>query len=219
MENRDLVLLGDANFCSISCADPDYPVDLRAIANIATDFYTEESLSQLIDKPTRTELRGNNIQKSCIDHITTNAANKCTSVTVIAAGNSDHLAVSTKKLAKVKATKPDVIKKRTYKTFKPQDFLREVKYTDFSSVISEQNEHVAAQNFSRIFHNILDNHAPIRVFQSRKHYAAWVSDETKILITERNSLKLQSTTSNDPEVLRNCKKLRNKIKAGLPSEK
>ena len=176
-------------------------------------------MSQIIEKPTRTELRGNTIQTSCIDHITTNALNKCTSVSVIAAGNSDHLAVSVKKLAKAKACRPDVIKKRSYKTFKPESFLREVKYTDFSTVLSEKNENLASQKFCKIFCSILNNHAPVKVFQSRKHYAPWLSNETKQMITERNSLKLQSTISNDPQILKEYKKLRNQIKAGLPSEK
>ena len=47
-ENKDLVLLGDANFCYQSCFNSEYPTDLRAISNLATYCYLEESISQLI---------------------------------------------------------------------------------------------------------------------------------------------------------------------------
>ena len=95
LEDRDILLVGDANFCSMSCSDPDYPPDLKSISNIATNFYLEESMIQLIEQPTRTELRGNLVQKSCIDHITTNSPGKCTNTAVLVGGNSDHLVVIT----------------------------------------------------------------------------------------------------------------------------
>ena len=63
MEDRDLVLAGDANYCSLTCSDPDYPADTKAVANVANDFFLQESMSQLIDQYTRTELRGNIVQK------------------------------------------------------------------------------------------------------------------------------------------------------------
>ena len=75
-ENKDLMLLGDANYCVLSCTDSDYPVNMRSIANLANDFILQESLSHLIHTPTRTELKGNRIEKSCLDHIVTNVPGK-----------------------------------------------------------------------------------------------------------------------------------------------
>ena len=81
-------------------------------------------MTQLIEQPTRTELRGNLVQKSCIDHITTNSPGKCLNSAVLVGGNSDHLAVITTKLAKEANSRPPLIKKRSYKYFKHvhQDF-------------------------------------------------------------------------------------------------
>ena len=64
-----------------------------------------------------------------------------------------------------------------------------------------------------------DNHAPIKIFQTRLNYAPWVSDATKVLMKERNYLKTLSTSSNDPSVLRGYKDLRNKIKQINETEK
>ena len=70
-EPRDLILLGDANFFLLSPHNPDYPQHLKNISNIATDFYIEEGISPLIDQFTRTELKRDRIEKSCLDHIHT----------------------------------------------------------------------------------------------------------------------------------------------------
>ena len=153
--NRDLILLGDANFCSKSCNDQDYPSALKSISNVATDFYLEESFTQLIDSNTRTELRGNQVEKSCIDHIATNSPGKCSKASVISAGNSDHLAVMVTKHSKEIDDKPAVVKKRSYKNFVEKDFLREIKYTDFQPVLEESEENEAAKKFCSIFKSVL----------------------------------------------------------------
>ena len=118
-------MLGDANFCALSCTDPEYPADTRAIANIATDFFLQETICQLVDRHTRTELKGNNIEKACLDHITTNTPGKCVNTKVVAAGSSDHLAIVTTKLSKEIIIRPHTVRKRSYKLFSKQDFLRE----------------------------------------------------------------------------------------------
>ena len=92
-QDRDAILIGDANLCALSWNNPDYPADKKHLANMINDFYLEESISQLINQNTRTELRGDHIQKGCIDHITTNTPGKCDTPEIIAGGNSDHLAV------------------------------------------------------------------------------------------------------------------------------
>ena len=72
--------------------------------------------------------------------------------------------------------------------------------------------------FEKIFGQILDNHAPVKIFQTRYNYAPWLSDKTKNDIKIRNELKYQSTISNDPEILHKYKCLRNSIKARLKNE-
>ena len=77
----------------------------------------------------------------------------------------------------------------------------------------------ATNKFTEIFKNILDKHAPIRVFQNRKNYAQWLSDARKLLIKERNKLKQQFRFSNDPNTFNRYKRLRNQIKSKLSTEK
>ena len=102
------------------------------------------------------------------------------------------------------------MKKRSYNNFVEKDFLNEIRHTDFQSVLMKEDENQAAKKFFTIIKSVLDNHAPVTVFQTRNNYNPWVSDETK-----RNKIKEDSTKSNDPEVLKQYKKLRNHIKSHL----
>ena len=124
----------------------------------------------------------------------------------------------TTKLSREFNSRPPTVKKRSYKNFSKENFLLEVRNTNFDKVINQTNSNEAAKVFSDIFGQILDNHAPIKVFQSRRNYAPWLSDETKLEIVRRNELKRESILSNDYSVLKNYKQLRNSIKAKLKKE-
>ena len=135
------------------------------------DFLLEESIVQLVEEFTRTELKGGNIEKGCIDHIYSNCPNKCSEISVLAAGNSDHLATILTKLSKEIRVKPRATKKRSYKNFVEEEFMREVKYTSFKKVLDSKTPEEATESFRRIFCSIIDNHAPIKVFQTKSNYA------------------------------------------------
>ena len=67
--------------------------------------------------------------------------------------------------------------------------------------------------------NILDRMAPVKTFQLRNKYAAWIGDTTKNLIKERNAaqdLAAQSGTKDDWE---EYKVKRNKVTALLVKDK
>ena len=114
--------------------------------------------------------------------------------------------------------KPEVVKKRSYKHFSADNFLREIKYTDFSPVLQTVDASTSAMKFSEIFTKVLDNHAPVKNFQTRKHYLPWLSEEIKELKEERNKLKEESKISIDPNKLKKYKKLRNEIKPRLKTK-
>ena len=68
-------------------------------------------------------------------------------------------------------------------------------------VLAESDVHVAASKFSSIFSSVLDNHASLKIFQSRKNYAPYLSETLKCEMAERNKLKQQSLNENDPQQL------------------
>ena len=52
-ENKDVILLGDANLCALSWNNQDYPATKKDLANLALDYYLEESVTQLVEEYTR----------------------------------------------------------------------------------------------------------------------------------------------------------------------
>ena len=188
-EDRDIILLGDANLCAMRWNDPDYAD--KQLADIIQDFNMEENFTQLVSSYTRSNLRRDIVEQSCIDHISTNVPAKCANISIVEneLGSSDHAAISVLKYSREIIMKPATIKKRSYKRFNEENFVMEIRNTDFSEVLETEDITVAAEKFSNIFKNVLDNHAPIKIFQSRKHYAPWLTDETKEMIKKRNELK------------------------------
>ena len=215
--DRDLAILGDANLCAKSWHNPDF--QKKNLGNGVIDFLLEESLVQIVNDYTRTELKRGNIEKGCIDHIYVNCQNKCSEATVVAAVNSDHLATIFTKYSKEIRMKPRATKKRSSKNFNQDSFIREVKYTSFESVLETDTPEEATERFKNIFCNIIENHAPMKIFQNRKNYAPWLSDATKKLRNDRDNLKEESTSSQDPEVLRKYRAARNNIKSKNKLEK
>ena len=52
-----------------------------------------------------------------------------------------------------------------------------------------QDVSIAADIFIRKFVEVLNNHAPWIIYQERKHYAPWLTDQTKELMTARDKWK------------------------------
>ena len=66
------------------------------------------------------------MQKSCLDHVTTNIPEKCSIPEVFNEGSSDHLPVMVTKFSREPRTQPKTIKKRNYKNFSVENFLTDV---------------------------------------------------------------------------------------------
>ena len=50
----------------------------------------------------------------------------------------------------------------------------------------------AVEIFTTKFNQILDNHAPWTIFQERKYFSPWITEDTLRLIKSRNNLKLEA---------------------------
>ena len=79
--------------------------------------------------------------------------------------------------------KPNTIKKRSYKNFDEEAFLRDIQEIDFMDVINSNDIDEAAMLFDQKFNSALDKHAPIRTFQQHKHYLPFLSDNTKSMMS------------------------------------
>ena len=187
--NKDLVCLGDANLCAIKWNEDDYY--LKDQAEMVQTFLLETGSSQFVKNYTRSEITsGGGVSRSCIDHCYSNAPGKISTPEVVAVGASDHLGVVVTKYTRADAAKPKVVKKRSYKNFTIENFLNEINSSNINNVITScTNVEDAALKFETMFRSILDQHAPVKVFQIRKNYAPYLSEQTKKIIEVRNSWK------------------------------
>ena len=218
--NRDVVCLGDANLCALSWHDNSYDASKKVLANYIQDFLLDQSSYQIVEDFTRSEGSRNGISFSCLDHIYTNVPLKCDRPKVESAGDSDHLAVIVNKLSKEVQNKPSAVLKRSYKYFNPVEFLQDIQNCSIDEAVlacSDLNE--AATTFKEIFSHALDRHAPLKVFQTRRHYVPYLSNESKLIMQERDAVKEEATKYGDETLLKEFKKLRNKARRSIIKDK
>ena len=218
-QNKDVLCLGDANLCAIAWNNDDYDASKKSLANQIQDHLLEESSYQLVEDFTRSELVNNVVRRSCIDHIYSNSPVKCDKPKLESASDSDHLAVFVTKFSKEIQNRPHTVLKRSYKNFDQNAFLQDIHDTKINEAVTAcDNIETAAETFQKLFGQVLDKHAPIKIFQSRKNYVPYLSKETKHLMDERNALKEEATATGDPELMKEFRVKRNEVKRRLESD-
>ena len=93
---RNFVALGDANLCALSWNDQNFRY--KELSDEVLNFLLNESCFQLVKKPTRIQSVAGTLQKSCLDHVSTNIPEKCNIPEVFSKGSSDHFPVMVTKL-------------------------------------------------------------------------------------------------------------------------
>ena len=210
---KDFVSLGDMNLCAISWNESGF--NYPNLANIVQDFMLSENCHQLVNDYTRIRSVGGVIQRSCLDHITTNCIAKMSKPEVIGLSKSDHLGVSIVKSSKEIRTSPKTTKKRIYKNFSQEIFLNDIKEAQelglFEDIFDQEDIDKATDIFTSTFQSILDKHAPLQVIQNRVNYIPYISNEIKEAMKERDMLKVIAANTGGVEDFDKYKNERNKV--------
>ena len=110
--------------------------------------------------------------------------------------------------------------KRSYKHFDAGVFLQDIFDSGLNAKVTEtDNIDDAARLFQNIFSEVLDRHAPVKIFQTRKNYVPYLSDDMKRQLKERDVLKEEATKTGDIVLMEEYRKKRNLIKGKLAHEK
>ena len=125
------------------------------------------NFAQLVSVPTRFQFNSvkNTTDISCIDHVYTNAKYRCSGITVIPFGGSDHDILQYIRYSKTSPTPAKTIRRRSYKNFLPEEFLSDLAKVDWEEVYSSQDVDLAAEIFTRKFVQVLNPHAPWILYQ------------------------------------------------------
>ena len=78
---------------------------------------------------------------------------------------------------------------------------------------------MAGDVFTRVFTEILNKHAPLKVIQNRKHYIPYISKELKAVMKCRDDLKQKAARTGDVNDFNEYKKKRNEVTTKLRTAK
>ena len=203
----------------------DFDLDYFELTNMGqlqplTDQLIEQiyphGVQQLVQGPTHSWPGQAN---SCIDLIFTNRPEKVGPAQAEIRGSSDHRLIFVRKHSKTVGESTRYVRKRSYKNFDEKAFREAVENISWFDVYSCNNVDLAVDRFTTKLTEILDSMAPVKTFQVRTKYAAWVSDSTKEMIRERNAAQAKASNTQLKEDWDNYKRLRNNLAVVKKKEK
>ena len=114
---------------------------------------------------------------------------------------------------------PRYEKKRSFKNFNSYNFCEEMSQLSWFDIYQCDDVDAAVQLFTDRFTKVLDNHAPLKIFQNRTKYSPWLSMDTKELIRQRNVAQSQAALTNHSADWKIFRNLRNQVTSKLRFEK
>ena len=220
-EGKEVLVMGDINLDFLkwtrgNLSPTDSAIRLKPLTDALFSRIFPHGVSQLVKEPTRV---WPGQPDSGLDHIYSNKPEKCSEVYLEYSGGSDHKLLKITRYTKSINRSVKYVKKRSFKNFKPEDFVEAVKQFSWFDLYMCEDPTEAAELLTRKLTDILDTMAPIRTIQVRSRYAAWLSDQTKTLLKQRDTAQALAAESKDPEDWRQYKNLRNTATARMRAEK
>ena len=220
-EGKEVIAMMDANidFCKWTRSDlpaSDNTRRLRPLIELLFSKIFPHGVSQLVSVPTRV---WPGQPDAGLDHLYSNKPHKSSEVYAEFFGGSDHKLINVTRYAKSVQKSVRYLKKRSFKNFKESDFCESVKNLSWWDVYSCNCAQQAAEVFISKINNILDKMAPVKTFQVRVKYAAWLTEDTKELIKKRDLAQATAAQTKDPDDWRLYKNLRNTVNRKKKLEK
>ena len=206
-EGKEVLVLGDINIDFLKWTQSNLPVNdssvrLKQLNDQLFSRIFPLGVSQLVSTPTRVSPSD---PPSGLDHIYSNKPEKCSDVRVEFNGGSDHKVLKITRFSKSEVRSSRYVRKRSYKNFCATKFCEAVKQLSWFDLYMCDCPTQAATILTGKISDILDIFAPVKTFQVRRKYAAWLSDNTKELIKLRNEAQLKAQQNNDQDHWREYK--------------
>ena len=101
-------------YCNVIQWDEDI-FEHKEMSNQVREYLADTFSFQIIKEATR--IGNSKDASSCLDHCYTDVPEKIIAAKVVGVGNSDHLGLVIKKLAKFPVSRPQTVSRRSYKNF------------------------------------------------------------------------------------------------------
>lgn len=99
---------------------------------------------------------------------------------------SDHSPIVCVRNTKLIKTKPRLVTKRSLKNLDNEGFLRDLYYSDLSSVFNISDVELAVETFKSIFNSVADKYAPMKTYITKDRINPWFTIELSELLQLRN---------------------------------
>ena len=133
---NEVHVAGDMNLDCLNgrWLEPDY--SLVSLSRMVLECCNMNNFSQVVDKVTRVQFNRirNEATISCIDHVYCNTKYRISPVKVISCGASDHDAIAYTRFSKDPPPPSRTIRRRSYKKFNQEEYLRDIANLEFSDV-------------------------------------------------------------------------------------
>ena len=210
---KEVIVMGDVNLDHLKFHDAG---QLQPLVDKMFEQVYPHGVYQCVQGPTHT---WPGRTSSGLDHIYTNCPEKLSKPEVQFRGFSDHKLIFATKYSKNIRQNIRYCKKRSYKNFNEQEFLAEVKMLSWWDVYSSMEVDEAVHCFTKKLTDILDRLAPVKKFQIRSKYAAWISEDTKNKIKLRDAAQELAATIQTMDNWENYKTIRNNVTTLLAKDK
>ena len=222
---NEVHIMGDFNLDSLNGRWLQSGYSLKKLAKIVQDCCYDNNITQMVNKITRIQYDSvkNKLITSCIDHVYCNMKLRIAEVRTIPFGASDHDAIIYTRYAREPRPPRKTIRKRSYKNFVETEYIRDIQMIDFTDVYECRDVDDAALKLTEKILEVLNFHAPWVIYQERKHFSPWITQDTLDIMKERDKVKHElknSTISADRQeaLWLKYKKLRNKVTSRMRQE-
>ena len=171
-------------------------VKLRPLINELFTRIFPQGVSQMVTVATRS---WTNQKDSGLDHLYSNKPQKLSEIQTRSCAGSDHKFIFVVRYSKALKKSARYVTKRSYKNFRPEQFLNEVRSIKWWDLYQCIDVNEAVRIFNKKITDILDKLAPIKTIQIRSKYAPWLSSATKTLMKQRDDVQDNARMTNKSE--------------------
>lgn len=180
-----------------------------------TNILNQFQMTQLINTPTRVT----NTTSTCLDLIMLQCKHLVTKTEVLPEICSDHQVPCIH--IKNNKTRERPFKRTiyNYKKIDHEKFRRLLTQSDLESILSEQDVNSSALNFTNTLFDIANKCMPSKRITIRQNDAAWINDEIKLLINNKNIIHKQAKQKNTAAEWAKFRQARNHLTSKIRERK
>ena len=147
---KEVIVMGDCNLDYLRFNDAGH---MQPLVDLILEKIYPHGVQHLVQTPTHSLLGQ---RDSCLDHIYTNTPDKISRAVVTVKGSSDHRLILATRFSKSLEQNIRYSKKRSYKNFCEEAFLREVEKISWWEVYAFEDVDTAVDIFTKKLMDILD---------------------------------------------------------------